>query len=401
MRAMEASRRRFLEFIAASPLAALGGQNNPAVITDPKSAINVMDFEAAARQALPPAHFGYLATGVDDDRTLQANRDGFQKFQLRARRLVDVRKADLSTELFGVPWETPILLSPTGSQKTFHADGEMATARAARAKKTLFILSTVSSCAIEQVAEVAGRPLWFQLYPTDRWEVTEKLVRRAEAAGCPVLVLTVDLPVGRNTETLERFKRLDTRDCSVCHDPAKHGIASRPRPMFDGIETKGLSVYNPAMTWESVRRLKGFTHMKLVLKGIETREDAQLCCENGVDGIIVSNHGGRAEESARGTIEWLPEVMDAVAGRIPVVVDGGFRRGTDIFKALALGARAIGIGRPYLWGLAAFGQTGVERVLDLLRAELTLVMRQCGTRSLAEIGRSSIMMREGGGNFFQ
>jgi len=396
---MRRSRRRFLRFLATSPLVAMPGvtsaQQSPAPIAGPKDALNVMDFEAAARQAIPPAHFGYLATGVDDDATLRANREGFGRIQLRPRRLVDVTKADLSTELFGVAWETPIVLAPVGSQKAFHADGEMAVARAASSKRTLQILSTVSSCPIEKVAQAAGRPLWFQLYPTSRWEVTEKLVRRAEAAGCPVLVLTVDLPVGRNTETLERFKRMDTRDCSLCHDAAKHGVASHPKPMFDGIDTKGLNMFNAAMTWESVRRLKGFTRMKLVLKGIETREDAQLCCENGVDGIIVSNHGGRAEESARGTIEWLPEVMDAVGGRIPVLVDGGFRRGTDIFKALALGARAVGIGRPYVWGLGAFGQAGVERVLDLLRAELALVMKQCGARSLAEIGRSMIAIRDG------
>jgi len=391
------SRRRFLKFLAGSPLFTAPGpmpaQQSSAPIADPKDALNVMDFEAAAREALPPAHFGYLATGVDDDATLRANREGFQRIQLRPRRLVDVSKADLRTELFGTVWDTPIVLAPVGSQKAFHADGELATARAANTKRTAVILSTVSSCAIEEVARTAGRPIWFQLYPTSRWDVTEKLVRRAEAAGCPVLVLTVDLPVGRNTETLERFKRTDTRKCSACH--SKPGMASHPKPMFDGIDTEGLGMYNAAMTWESVRRLKALTRMKLVLKGIETRKDAQLCCENGVDGIIVSNHGGRAEDSGRATIECLPEVIQAVNSRIPVLVDGGFRRGTDIFKALALGARAIGVGRPYIWGLGAFGQAGVERVLDLLRAELELVIKQCGARSIAEIGRSSIMFRDG------
>jgi isopentenyl diphosphate isomerase/L-lactate dehydrogenase-like FMN-dependent dehydrogenase len=160
--------------------------------------------------------------------------------------------------------------------------------------------------------------------------------------------------------------------------------------MFDGIDMAGVGVYNPSLTWESVRKLKQMTKMKLVLKGIETREDALLCRENGVDGIIVSNHGGRAEESARGTIECLPEVVDGAGGRIPVLVDGGFRRGTDIFKALALGARAICIGRPYQWGLGAFGQPGVELVLDILRKELELTMKQCGTTSIAQITRSSV-----------
>ena len=160
--------------------------------------------------------------------------------------------------------------------------------------------------------------------------------------------------------------------------------------MFKGIDMNGAGVYNPAMTWDSVRRLRDVTPMKLVLKGIQTREDAELCRENGIDGIIVSNHGGRAEETGRSTIECLPEVVSGAGSKITVMIDGGFRRGTDIFKALALGARAVGIGRPYIWGLAAFGQSGVEKVIGLLCAELDLVMRQCGTRSIAEIGRSAV-----------
>jgi 4-hydroxymandelate oxidase len=386
------NRRKFLRFLAGSPLlsaipAAAWQSQNPSVLADPKDALNVMDFEAAARQALPPAHFGYMATGVDDDATLRANREGFSRFQLRPRRLVDVTRTDLRVEVLGTVLEHPIVLAPAGNQKAFHPEGELATARAARSKRTQLILSTVTTCPVEEVAASAGRPIWYQLYPTSRWEVTEKLVRHAEAAGCPVLVLTVDNQAGRRTETQERFKRMDSRKCAACHEP--QGFFRR-KPMFDGIDMTGVTTNNPAMTWESVRRLKALTRMKLVIKGIETREDALLCGEHGVDGIIVSNHGGRAEESGRGTIECLPEVVDAVGGRIPVLVDGGFRRGTDIFKALALGARAVGIGRPYLWGLGAFGQPGVERVLELLRAELELVMKQCGTTSIAQIGRSSI-----------
>ena len=387
---IETNRRRFLRFLAASPLfAPAWAQENADVIADPKDALNVMDFEAVARKALPPAHWGYMATGVDDDATLKANREAFRHIQLRPRRLVDVTRADLRTELLGTTWETPIIICPVGGQKAFHADGELGTARAAKSKRVVQILSTVTSTPVEEVGKELGRPPWYQLYPTSRWEVTEKLVKHAEAAGCPVLVLTVDLPAGRNTETATRFRRMDTRNCATCHGPAGPGSLTR-RPMFAGIDTSGLTVYGPAVTWESVRKLKALTPMKVMLKGIETREDAQLCRENGVDGIIVSNHGGRAEESGRATIDCLPEVVDGAGGRLPVIVDGGFRRGTDIFKALALGARAIGIGRPYIWGLAAFGQPGVERVLDILRAELTLVMRQCGTRSIAEITRSHI-----------
>jgi 4-hydroxymandelate oxidase len=394
-------RRRFLKFLAGSPLLAAlpefgsAAEQNPDVITAPKDAINVMDFEAAARLALPPAHYGYMATGVDDDATLKANREGFQRIQLRPRRLVDITHADLRVEIFGTTWDTPIVLAPVGNQKAFHSEGELPVARAARAKRTLQILSTSTNSSVEEVSETLGRPVWYQLYPTSRWEITEKLVRRAEAAGCPVLVLTVDTQAGRHTETLDRFKRMDNRQCVVCHG-TKPGDFFRRKPMFEGIDMTGISTSNLALTWKHVRMLKNLTRMKLLIKGIETREDAQLCLENGVDGIIVSNHGGRAEESGRGTIECLPEVVAAVDGRIPVLVDGGFRRGTDIFKALALGARAVGIGRPYVWGLAAFGQAGVERVLDLLRLELQLVMKQCGTRSIAEIGRSAVMMKMDG-----
>jgi isopentenyl diphosphate isomerase/L-lactate dehydrogenase-like FMN-dependent dehydrogenase len=241
---------------------------------------------------------------------------------------------------------------------------------------------------VEDVSRATGGPVWQQLYPTSRWAVTETIVRRAEAAGCPVLVVTVDLSVGRNTETAARSRALDSRKCVTCHQV---GNSYGRKPMFDGVDTKGLKTYSDSFTWDSVHRLRAITRMKILLKGIETGEDARLAVDHGVDGIIVSNHGGRAEESGRATIDCLPEVVDTVRGAIPVLVDGGIRRGTDIFKALALGARAVGIGRPFLWGLAAFGQPGVERVLDILRHELELVMSQCGTRSIGEIKPSHVL----------
>jgi 4-hydroxymandelate oxidase len=400
------NRRRFLKFLAASPLLARGaaqwgstvGEAAPSdsrapertVIASPNDALNVLDFEAVARQTLPPAHYGYLATGVDDDATLQANRTGFSKFQIRARRLVDVSRIDTSMELFGTTWKTPIVLAPVGSQKAFHADGEIASARAAGARGHLLILSTGSTTSVENVTSAWGGPIWYQLYPTDTWRITQALVRRAERAGCPVLVLTVDLPAGRNTETAARFAKKDTRLCTSCHQPGWPGFFRR-KPMFDGLDLSGVSMSSPGLTWEFVRRLKDTTKMKLVLKGIETREDAALAVQHGVDGIIVSNHGGRAQEGGRATIECLPEVIDAVQGQIPVLVDGGVRRGTDVFKALALGAKAVGIGRPYIWGLAAFGQPGVEKVLDLLTRELALMMRHAGVTSLGALGRSFII----------
>jgi isopentenyl diphosphate isomerase/L-lactate dehydrogenase-like FMN-dependent dehydrogenase len=399
------SRRQLLKFLLGSPLMALGAGEIPGsmfqeaqLIQSPEQALNVFDFEAIAKQNIPPAHWGYLMTGVDDDATIQANRDGFARFQIRARHLIDGTRVDTSTELFGTKWKTPIFLSPVSSQRAFHSEGEIAVARAARSKEHLQLLSTVSSTSIEEVSEARGAPVWYQLYPTDQWRVTEALVKRAEAAGSPVIVFTVDNIAGRNTETDKRLARIDTRQCSSCHvtsgpqNSAGNSIATKP--MFRGLDLTGVTaLYNSSLTWEFVRRLRGIVHGKLVLKGIETREDAQLCLENGVDGIIVSNHGGRAVETGRGTIECLAEVVDAVQGRIPVLIDSGFRRGTDIFKALALGAKAVGVGRPYIWGLGAFGQQGVERVLDILRRETELIMRQTGAVSLATINRSFIVER--------
>jgi isopentenyl diphosphate isomerase/L-lactate dehydrogenase-like FMN-dependent dehydrogenase len=385
-------RRRFLKFLAGSPLlASLPAEawQEAAVLENPKDALNVMDFEAAARKALPPAHYGYMATGVDDDYTLRANHEAYRRIQLRPRRLVDVREASMRTSLFGTNWETPIFICPCGYQNAFHAQGEVATARAARVRKNLMILSTVTTISVEEVNREYGAPVWYQLYATSNWTITEMLVKRAEAAGCPVLVWTIDLMAGRNTETQTRFRRLDTRDCTTCHGSAGPGSLRRI-PMFAGLDLTGVGIAAPGLTWDAVERLKKLTSMKVVLKGIETGEDADLACRHGADGIIVSNHGGRAEESGRATIECLKEVVDAARGRVPVMIDGGIRRGTDVFKALALGAKAVGIGRPYLWGLSAFGQPGIERVLEILRTELNLVMRQCGTRSIEEITRASV-----------
>jgi len=416
------SRRRFLRLLAASPLAAFSGLSLERLVTSgngksaaaldvferlaqgedlistPEQAINVMEFEAIARKKLPPAHFGYLATGVDDDATLRANRDGFTRFQIRVRRLRDVQKIDTSVRLFGAEWDNPIALAPVGSQKAFHPEGEIAVARAARAKGHLQILSTMTSSAVEAVNEARGAPVWYQLYPTNDWNVARGLTKRAEAAGCPVLVFTVDLQGGSNRETLMKSRRVDTRECTICHvGGLVYNPTIRRRPMFQGLDlSKVVTQYPLDMTWDVIKRLRDTTTMKLVIKGIVTREDAQLAVEHGADGVIVSNHGGRGEESGRATIECLPEVVEGVGGKIPVLIDGGFRRGTDIFKALALGASAICIGRPYLWGLAAFGQPGVEAALNLLRRELQTIMRQAGTTSIEQITQAYLVDRKRG-----
>jgi len=360
------------------------------LIASPDEAINVFDFELVARAKLPPAHFGYLATGVEDDATLRENREAFSRIYLRPRRLRDVSSVDMSTDLFGRSWSSPIVLAPAGSQKAFHPEGEIAVAKAAKNREHLQILSTVSTSSVEDVTAARGAPIWYQLYPTSQWEIALSMIRRAEDAGCPVLVLTVDIPTLTNRESEKRYKKLDARDCTACHVPGIQGLLER-KPMFDGTDKSGLTdLLAPAMTWEFVGKLKAATSMKIVLKGIVTREDANECLRHGVDGIIVSNHGGRAEESGRATIDSLPEVVEAVGGEIPILMDSGIRRGSDAFKALALGAKAVCIGRPYLWGLAAFGQAGVEAVLSILRAELRDVMMFAGTRSLKQIDASFI-----------
>jgi 4-hydroxymandelate oxidase len=392
-------RRAFLKFLAASPLfagmpAMLEALAQESTLATAEAALDVFDFEAAARKVVPSAHWGYMASGVDGEDTLKANRDGFTRYQLRPRRFVDVSRIDLSTELFGMKLASPIVLCPVGSQKAFHVEGEIAAARAARSKGHLQILSTQSSSSVEDVIKARGGPIWFQLYTTNNFDVTTRLVKRAEAAGCPVVAVTVDLPAGRNTETATRLRLLDDRVCANCHIVGPGGFpqgGQGTKPMFAGINTQGLGITSPSLTWDFIKRLKDVTKMKVVIKGLETREDAVLAVDNGADGIIVSNHGGRATETGRGTIEALPEVVQAVAGRIPVLVDGGVRRGTDVFKALALGASAVGIGRPYLWGLSVFGQQGVERVLDIVNNELRLAMVGCGTRSLKEITSASVI----------
>jgi 4-hydroxymandelate oxidase len=252
------------------------------------------------------------------------------------------------------------------------------------------MLSTVASCSIEEVTAARGAPVWQQLYPTNDWAVTRALIKRAEVAGSPVLVFTVDHQENANNESTWRARRIDDRECSACHEGGFQGYL-RTKPAFAGLDvSKVTMLYDPSFTWNFVKRLKDATQMKLVLKGIVTREDAQIALEHGVDGIVVSNHGGRAEDTLRPTIESLAEVAAAVNGRIPVLVDGGVRRGTDIFKALALGATAVGFGRPQAWGLAAFGESGVAAVLTILRRELEKIMCQAGTPTVHQINKSFV-----------
>ena len=397
-------RRQLIKMLAASPLlgslglSSLGAlQDDNALIGTVDEALELMDFEPVARQKLRPEHWAYLSSGVDDDKTLRWNHEAFSNYSLRVRRMVDFSKLNMSTELFGTRWETPIGICPVGSLKAFDAQGEASTARAARAKGNPMMLSTQSSTAVEEVNEAYGQPVWYQLYARPDWEGTQTLVKRVERAGCPVLVFTIDMFGGRNTVTHYRAQPPEGRNrapgCATCH-------AGRSKPMTAGLAPSGTGPPGPReplggggiYTWDYVKRLKDSTSMKVVLKGIVTREDAELSVEYGADGVIVSNHGGRGAESLRATIECLPEVVEGVAGRVPVMLDGGIRRGTDVFKALAMGADLVSIGRPYVWGLAGYGQDGVEKVLDILHSELRLVMRQTGAISINEMRRGRFVM---------
>jgi len=398
------ARREFLKFLAASPyVAALGGvtaflqqgalaqdtQRGSDVITSPAEALDVLDFEEAAHRKVMPGHWAYMVSGVDDDLTLHANREGYKHVQLRPRRLRDATKVDMRVELFGTVYNSPIFLCPVSGHKAFSPGGELDVARAAKARGTLQFLSLGTSTAVEDVNKELGRPVWQQFYAPSAWDVCEKILRRVEAAGCSVIALTVDNSTGRNSETFLRTRPKNTIQCTTCHESAD-GPTPHERPMYDGINMAGLGYTNLAMDWAFVDRLRKFWKGKLIIKGIDTREDARLCVEHGVDAILVSNHGGRATETSRATIEALPEVVAEIGSRIPVFVDGGIRRGTDAFKALALGATAVGIGRPYIWGLGAFGQAGVDRVLEILQGELKLAMGNCGTQKVSDINRAYV-----------
>jgi isopentenyl diphosphate isomerase/L-lactate dehydrogenase-like FMN-dependent dehydrogenase len=399
------NRRRLLAFLAASPLlrGGLAGITLPGLSTgllaqiaedrdylasSAALAVNVFDLENVARRNLSRAHWTYISQGVDDELTLRANHEAYQRLHLRARRLVDVSVVERSLTLFGEALPSPILMAPVGGLGMAHADGDKEAAAGAALSGHKMVMSTAATFGIEDVVAARGEPVWYQLYPTNDWRVTEGLVRKAEANGSTVMFLTVDIPA-RNQDRMRRFDR-SSGDCLDCHDPAA-GFADKA--MLRGLDApRSVGAGNPAMDWDFVKRLKDFTRMKLVIKGLTQPEDAAFAVEHGADGVLVSNHGGRADESGFATIDSLPEVVAAVAGRVPVLVDGGIRRGTDVLKALALGASAVLVGRPYVWGLGAFGRLGVARALQILDQELDIAMRQAGTPRLSDIDRRALRL---------
>ncbi|MGH9316432.1 MAG: alpha-hydroxy acid oxidase [Thermoanaerobaculia bacterium] len=346
--------------------------------------LNIEEFETLARERLEASVYGYFAGGSDDEITVRSNREAFQSLCLKYRVLVDVSQIDLSTRLAGISLSLPLLLAPTALQRMAHPEGEKATARAAAATGTLLTLSTVSSVALEEVAAAAPKaPLWFQLYHFNDRALTERLVRRAEQAGYGAIVLTVDAPMlGRRERDLRDGFTLPEGVRAVHFDFAPRSVR--------GVSPLAAYINQPSVDWKDLDWTRSLSGLPLFLKGIVRGDDARRAVESGVAGIWVSNHGGRQLDTAIPTARALPEVVEAVAGRVPVIVDGGIRRGTDIVKAIALGANAVAIGRPALWGLAARGEDGVREVIEMFRRELYLAMALAGCRSISEIDRSLV-----------
>jgi isopentenyl diphosphate isomerase/L-lactate dehydrogenase-like FMN-dependent dehydrogenase len=334
--------------------------------------VNVFDYESLARTRVEPDAWEYFQSGSDDEVTVRANRTAFERIQLRPRMLVDARSCDMRTTLLGTAVGMPILIAPTAFHCLAHPDGECETVQAAGRAGALMVVSTSSTRSLEDVASCAAGPLWFQLYVHNRRQA-EQLIDRAVKAGYRALVLTVDSPRwGHKERAIRRGFRLP---------PDMH------KANFVGEEPTEVDV---SLTWESLAWLRSLSSLPIVLKGVLTADDAELAVEHGIAGIVVSNHGGRQLDGVSASIEALPEVVEAVDKRCEVYLDGGIRRGTDVLKALALGARAVLVGRPILWGLAAGGAHGVCHVLGLLRAELERAMILAGRPTLGSIDRSLV-----------
>ena len=348
--------------------------------------INLFDYEALAGQRMAhiPWAWDYYQGGSEDEVSLRANRTAFEHLRLRPRMLVNVSTCDLRTSVLGTTVSMPILVAPTAGHGLAHPDAECATARAAQQAETLMVVSTQSTRSLEEIAQVGQCPRWFQLY-IDSYRQAEHLVKRAEAAGYGAFVLTVDTPRRGNRE---RDIRNNIGRYLEAYSPSLgSGNAS---PLMESTSNGEETSIIDSLTWEILPWLRSITTLPILLKGILTAEDALLALEYGAAGIIVSNHGGRQLDGVVASIEALPEVVEAVAGRSEVYVDGGVRRGTDVLKALALGARAVLLGRPILWGLAVNGETGVHDVLQLFRAELELAITLAGCPTLRSITRSLV-----------
>ena len=353
--------------------------------------VNVLDYEQLARRKLSQGVYDYIAGGAEDEVTLRRNRDAFELLQLQPRTLVDVSRVDLSTTVLGQRIELPILLAPVALQRLAHSEGELASARAAASAGTIMALSTMASATIEEVAAASAGPKWFQLYVHPDRKVSKRLVQRAEAAGYRAICVTVDVPfLGRRERDLRNRLEFPPEVTHVNYIGEVEFPPPSTQSTGSALADSADLLIDPSLNWSDIDWLGSLTSLPLLVKGVMTAEDARLAAEHGVAGIVVSNHGGRQLDGAAATIEALPEIVEAVQGRCEVLLDSGVRRGTDVLKALALGANAVLIGRAFMWGLAASGEKGVTQVLSMLRNELELAMALCGCRSVAEVSRELV-----------
>jgi len=354
--------------------------------------VKLTDFEDAAREKLPKEIYDFIAGGAEDEVSLARNRSAWSEIQLLPRMLRDVSRVDTSTEVLGQAVSAPVLLAPVAFHRLTDPEGEKATARAAAVSGTIMVLSTMSTVRLEDVAAAsADGPRWFQLYVHPERDITRRLVERAEAAGFTALCLTVDAPyLGRRERDLYNRRQFPP---GIVPANFEGLVDLAEAPPGDSALAATASLLSPSITWEDVDWLRSITSLAVLVKGVLAAEDAKIAVERGVAGIIVSNHGGRQLDGVPAPIEVLPDVVEAVGGRVSVLVDGGVRRGTDVVKALALGASAVLIGRPYIWGLAAEGEAGVRRVCEMLRAEFELAMALCGCRSVGEIKRDQVRIK--------
>ncbi|KAH1055769.1 hypothetical protein J1N35_033834 [Gossypium stocksii] len=349
--------------------------------------VNVNEFQELARQALPKMYYDYYSGGAEDEYTLKQNVEAFQGITIRPRILVDVSRIDLSTTVLGYKISAPILIAPSAKHKWAHPEGEVATARAAAACDTIMILSYRSTCTIEEVASSCNAVRFFQCYVYKRRDISANLVQRAERCGYKAIVLTVDSPrLGRREKDIKN---------KMVNPQLKNfeGLVSTQVSTDDGSNIEAFdanTAFDASLSWKDIGWLRSITNLPVLLKGVLTHEDAIKAVEVGVDGIVVSNHGARQLDYAPPTISVLEEVVGAVKGKVPVLFDGGIRRGTDVFKALALGAQAVLIGRPAVFGLAAKGEYGVKRVIEMLRDELELTMALSGCPTLNHISRKHV-----------
>jgi len=343
--------------------------------------INIFDFEAAAKERLPKEEYDYIAGGVTDELSVERNRRAFESWALRPRVLRDVSGLDLSATVLGAKVNLPVLIAPCGGHQKAHPEGEFATYRAAAACGTVFCVSANAGADFAQLAQAARGRLWLQLYPFRDKEMTKDWLKRAKDTGYEAVCVTLDSqwPAKR-----ERDIRNSYRNVRGVNFPKTEGDAAR------GQRGAHLGGGDPAATWKDLEWIKSISPLPVVAKGIMTGEDAESCAQSGADGVIVSNHGGRHLDNTLATIEVLPEVTAAVKGKTEIYLDGGIRRGADVVKAIALGAKAVFIGRPLFWGLAVAGEQGVVRVLNILRDEMEITMAKCGRPTIASIDSTTV-----------